>query len=185
MRSNYKQRELHIVDQIKQMVPDADEYYQNLNEDLSSQQIQNLRLFNTEIICSLNECGDYLEQSLKVTRELIFERVRQKSYPVYPSRLNCIWLCEKEELEGWWDEFSDKEGKYIVEVSATGKIFKADGAFITHDVIRFSDFFNLANEYWQGKMHHDNDKREPETLFSGQLKVIKRYDNLLSFINRG
>jgi hypothetical protein len=147
-----------------------------LERNLSLQQLQDLKFFNLFLSDSLQQSGEYLEQSIKVVRELLFEFYRQKVCPTRPSRLHCIWLCEKDYVDNWWKEFEDCEDKYILEVNATGELFQADGGYVTYNVTQFSDFVALATKYWGGKPFEDPKKRQTELLFIGELEIVNRLE---------
>ncbi len=139
---------------------------------------ESVKSFNSQLLDLLDITKKELEQSLKMTRELIFENVRKTQFSNLPSRQRCIWLTNKKDLEKWWSEFEPNRSKKIYLVKANGKIFYADGSLIKLSVSRFSDFETLANIYWNGAKNPNEEYLQTEILFEGELEILEEYQNL-------
>jgi hypothetical protein len=76
---------------------------------------------------------------LKWIQEEVFENVRLTQYSDLPSQKNCLWVCEKQQLENWWKIFCSKDSRFkiydrkILELNLEGKFHKADGLLIDSD----------------------------------------------------
>lgn len=133
--------------------------------------------FNSHILCLLKQTFHSLAQSRGMLREIIFEDYRLKHFSDLPSRQRCFWLSDKEDIERWWTEFNDNDKKTIFKVNATGKLFRADGSLIQMDIFNFTDFYGLAENYWQQQFHDHNDKIQKEVIFEGELKILSEYSH--------
>lgn len=131
--------------------------------------------FNSHILGLLKQTFHSLAQSRGMLREIIFEDYRLKHFSDLPSRQRCFWLSDKEDLEKWWTEFNDNDNKIIFKVNVTGKLFRTDGSLIQIDISKFTEFFDLAKEYWYLQFNHQNDKIQKEVIFEGKLKILSEY----------
>lgn len=116
---------------------------------------------------------DAFKESRAFIRESIFENVRQLMFPELPSRLRCVWLCEEKELELWRTKFPGKQLE-IFEVEANGKIHFADAGWLFSDTISNSQNREFAIKYWNGEKALENEFKEKEILFEGEIKIIRR-----------
>jgi len=115
-------------------------------------------------------------QYLKWIREEIFENSRLNINPNLPSRKRCLWLCDKNGLENWWNTFTSSKNKKIIEVELdnSGKFHIADAEFLNLDTYSISEFKDASEKYWKGEM---NSKLDIEILYEGKFKVINEYKN--------
>lgn len=118
----------------------------------------------------LKEVGGYL-------KEIIFEEVRKDKFPCLPSRYNCIWLCEEEKVDYWYIALRD-QNSLIYKVKATGKSHIADEKWLINDIVPGNRIREYANSYWTGEL---SKKPELEILFSGNVEIVRRYNNLNEF----
>ena len=115
-----------------------------------------------------------LKQNLKWIQEEVFENIRKSEYPDLPTRKSCIWVCDREHLEKWWNLFCSKDNRFvkhkrkILELKLEGKIHKADGRLIDSDSYKIEDFEERARKYWEGNFHSED---EFEILFLGKAIV--------------
>jgi len=173
------QEDYHLIDYLHKIIPLARTFTIGIDpHTLNLDQRYELLSLANHLTDLLSKNIEHFEQSLKMVRELIFETIRKERFPSYPSRLNCLWLCEKSDLNTWWNEFIDKKEKLIFKVSAKGKILQADGSLINHNFIRFSDFKQTAFQYWNGDENTLPEKRLPEILFEGELEILCKFQNL-------
>ena len=112
-------------------------------------------------------------------RELALEEIRRQRYSDLPSRRHSIWLCDKEGLEFWEKQISNR-GKYDVnlyKVLVSGNLFKTSEYFIPND---YSDYYtNLmeAETYWNPKFENEEQEKRAEYLFQGKLKILEKINN--------
>lgn len=177
-RHSYQSEQLHLLDYSYKIINEARKFEKEAEmHEITEENILNINSCNSVLLNTLDNCNHHLEQSLKLSRELIFENIRIRDFKTHPSRLHCFWLCDKTDLSIWWEEFEDKSDKTIIKVKATGNVFKADGSFIHLDTMKFSDYDNIATDYWSGKSNSDPTKSKFETLFEGQIKIMAQYSN--------
>lgn len=117
-----------------------------------------------------------LFQYLKWIREELFEKVRIKTNPNLPSRKHCIWISNKGNLEKWWNIFKNKSGKRILEIRLkNNNIFIADGTLIKTETYGLSDYENIAERYWLGKIESDD---ELEISYEGEFEILNEYNDI-------
>jgi hypothetical protein len=139
--------------------------------------------YGSHLLDMLDTTFDALLTSRKIARELIYERVRQYVDSNLPSRLKCVWLTSLENLNTWYLDFKETSANcQIFKVSATGKIFNADGSYIKLDIFKISDFEQMAEKYWRGEKSKSSQYLD-EILFEGSLKIIDKYSNPLELRN--
>lgn len=100
--------------------------------------------------------------------ELIFEDVRKTSYSSLPSRFNCIWLCDEDQINYWLSVFN--QPCIVFKVSVTGEAHIADGSLLLADFLKVSTITELAHRYWGGEIILSKSK---EILFVGDLKILE------------
>lgn len=110
----------------------------------------------------------------KLFVELVFEKVRQDFFEIYPSRFSCTFLTEK--LDDWIDflhcvkEISNKESYtlYSLHVEETSK-FIGDAAIVAKASNKsLEEMEECAKAYWS----NSGEIEQNEILFQGKLKVI-------------
>jgi hypothetical protein len=168
----------NLIEYLNSNIEKIDIFNNSIDEqELKIENLLNIQYFNSHVISFLKQTFHALAQSRKMLRELIFEDYRKNHFPELPSRQKCFWLTDKKHLEKWWAEFNDNENKTIYKVSVTGNLFYADGSFIQMDILKFTDFENLANQYWSGQLNSNLSLTQKEILFEGQLKILSKHDN--------
>lgn len=104
-------------------------------------------------------------------REMIFEKVRLKSFPNLPSRLDSIYMCLNET-----DSISyAKQLNYIVYevefMESHGNILKADMSWIDYSLRKsYEELEDIAYKYFSGQ---STDRPFWEFLFDGEV-IAKR-----------
>lgn len=120
---------------------------------------------------------DVIKEMSLFLRETIWEEVRMDRFPDLPSRKHCVWLCEKHSVSYWYGIFNNS--KKILQVSATGKIHKADQRLLAHSILPGKELRTRAIKYWEGA---DGEKpEEEEILFEGTLEVVREFEDLDEF----
>lgn len=109
-------------------------------------------------------------------RELALEEVRKEKYPMYPSRLSCLYVSETLEEAERWGEFFARLGRptyHIVKLAINGRCFVGDAAKCFRGQPDQMDNLRLAERYWQN--HSDNSDEPPikEMLVDGQITVLE------------
>ena len=111
-----------------------------------------------------------VNNSAKVLRELALEEIRLKYCPNNPSRLRCLYVCEKESEADEWAEVlkrNNKQAKQILTLELTGTIFKGDGLSLLTVNKSYSEHLKTAKEYW-----NNSTGKTSEILFMGTAKVV-------------
>ena len=106
--------------------------------------------------------------------EITFEYIRLKEFSSdnLPSRFDCIYLFNDENIGDWGDVSVGNGVIYRMESVNTNKMFVADAKWKelgTHKSL--SERIDYARKYWNGE-HTDNSKME--VLFCGELKIIDK-----------
>ncbi len=119
----------------------------------------------------LKYLSDALYESGMLIRELIFEEVRKQDYNNSPSRRNCIWLTEEENIEFWLKWIKQDGFDYkIYEFECEGNFHKGNQDFLDSEIVGYNEYYNNAVKYWSGES--TNIKRNNEIIFNGEIKVI-------------
>jgi hypothetical protein len=102
-----------------------------------------------------------------LSRELIMEEIRAKSFPDAPSRHTCIYAGETMAEAQQWNGKLGGAGT-ICELTCTGTIHRADSCLLLSDSEPLSVTRDRANQYWSGEA---SPAPLMETLFIGDAKV--------------
>ncbi len=111
-----------------------------------------------------------VNHSAFVLRELALEEIRLKYCPDLPSRLRCLYVCEKESDAINWSEVlkrNGKQAKQILTLELTGTIFKGDGSMMYRVNKPYIEHLKTAKEYWSNSTN-----KQDEILFMGTAKVV-------------
>ena len=111
-----------------------------------------------------------VNHSAKVLRELALEEIRINYCPNNPSRLRCLYVCEKESEAIEWAEVlkrNNKQAKQILTLELNGTIFKGDGLSLLTVNKSYNEHLKTAKEYWS-----NSTGKTSEILFMGTAKVI-------------
>lgn len=112
-----------------------------------------------------------LVNNLNITKELIYENIRLRIYPSYPSRLTSIFLCPSfHEIE----KYQKTTGK-ITEVIHKVKVLEPDKNKIITDWNKFNLLPNdsleiaeqRAKDYWSGE-----NVMNPEILIESAIEIM-------------
>lgn len=111
-----------------------------------------------------------VNDSAMITRELMFEEVRNEINNELPSRLKCLYVCKTEdEIKSWLEIFkrTNKKDYQILKIKLTGKIFEGDASYVLRQNISLNKKREQAKLYWSGNKK-DNIS---EYLFEGIVVV--------------
>lgn len=108
----------------------------------------------------------------KKWKESGFETVRQESFPNYPTRFKCLFLCLETSINYWKTFLNRGIGVQIFEIELiNGKLVFVDEAI--YNIERFSDAHikEDACSYWTGEEFVENPIYTG--LFEGEFKLKK------------
>lgn len=137
--------------------------------ELKHNDLQNY--FHYDPLQTLDIMQQTLNEYMKFTREVIFEKVRLESHPEKPSRNSCVWLIEPNNsaINYWW-YILHKEGQKIFEVEVTGNIHIADQQYLDLSADPLDELIKRANKYWSSEKL--DKPTYNECIFNGRLKVL-------------
>lgn len=114
--------------------------------------------------------------TLVALRELALEEVRQKMYPMYPSRMSCLYVSKTfEEAESWGKYFAEigRPTYSIVKLEINGNCFVGDAAKCFDATTDKEENLRLAELYWGNSPHKSNEQTIEEMLVDGTITVIE------------
>lgn len=118
-----------------------------------------------------------LEHHTRVAlRELALEEVRKRSYPEYPSRLNCLYVSDCiEDAEKWAELFIDwgRPTYSIVKLRVRGNCFTGDANNCFYGDVKEAKNLLLAERYWKNLPNLQGKLPIKETLVDGHIEVIQ------------
>jgi hypothetical protein len=103
--------------------------------------------------------------------EIIFEQVRNEIFSNCPSRFNCMWLCEENDIPHWKSQFESESSVYKVRV--TGKLHIADSSVLPGDTLSHDEIRKIAYDYWNGIIKRDSSR---EMLFYGKVEIVEKIE---------
>lgn len=110
-------------------------------------------------------------------RELGYEICRQLYYKNEPSRLNCMFLCEKAEEAKCYLTTAKQKGNQnpprVVGLKLNGKILRTSNSFNRRDGKSINEFITQAHDYWKGVDENFADTKSVEYLFEGTAEVVE------------
>jgi len=113
-------------------------------------------------------------------RELALEKVRSEHYPLYPSRMACLYTSRTfGEAEKWADYFQ-KIGRNVfsvVKLKVFGNIFDGDACNCFDGTQNEHENIEKAHHYW--KMDVANENPVIETIVDGEIivdEIAKEFD---------
>lgn len=110
-------------------------------------------------------------------RELGYEICRQLHYKNEPSRLHCMFLCEKAEEAKCYLTTAKQKGNEtspkVVGVKLNGKLLKTSNSFNRRDGKSIDEFITQAHDYWKGVDEDFADTKSVEYLFEGTAEVVE------------
>lgn len=114
--------------------------------------------------------------TLVAFRELALEEGRQKKYPMYPSRMSCLYVSKTfEEAESWGNYFA-KIGRptySIVRLAISGNCFIGDAAKCFDGTTNKEENLRLAEWYWENRPCKSNEQSMEQMLVDGTITVIE------------
>ena len=121
--------------------------------------------------------ADSLEHHTSVAlRELALEEVRQQKYPMYPSRMSCLYVSETLEEAEKWGEFFARIGRptyHIVLLDIKGRCFTGDATKCFRGQTNKQENLRLAEQYWENCPTKSGGRPVKEILVDGQITVLE------------
>ena len=109
-------------------------------------------------------------------RELALEDVRREKYPMYPSRMSCLYVSKTlKEAENWGEYFAGlgRPTYSIVKLSIEGNCFSGDAAKCFDGVTDRAENLRMAEAYWKNEPNESGDPPIDEMLVDGLITVVE------------
>ena len=109
-------------------------------------------------------------------RELALEKVRQREYSQYPSRMSCLYVSKTlEEAKSWGKYFAGigRPTYSIVKLEIEGRCFVGDAAKCFDGQTDERENERLAKLYWENKPNPPGEPSIDEMLVDGKLTVVE------------
>lgn len=109
-------------------------------------------------------------------RELALEKIRQRKYPQYPSRMACLYVSESVEEAENWGKFFAKIGRptyRIMKLDIKGSCFVGDATKCFKGQLEKEENLRLAEIYWKSTVDTDNQQTICEMLVDGHITVVE------------
>lgn len=122
-------------------------------------------------------CLDFYDVAIK---ELALEEVRKELFPIFPSRLHCMYLSISKDivLQNMKSMINSNEKKrtffQAIAVKLNGNIFKTGKINILREGQSYNYYKNKAKDYWSQTDVKDDEIKE--ILFEGTAEVIEIFD---------
>ena len=125
----------------------------------------------------LDYAGNYLEHHTTVAlRELALEEVRKEKYPMYPSRLSCLYISKTlSEAENWFAYFTElgRPTYQIVKLRVNGNVFAGDANKCFAGCPDKQINLRLAERYWKNETEPEQQPPVIEILVDGDIEVVE------------
>ncbi|MBR6790782.1 MAG: DUF2441 domain-containing protein [Oscillospiraceae bacterium] len=129
-----------------------------------------------EIYARPEQAGELEHHTAVALRELALEEVRRKKYPMYPSRMSCLYVSETlEEAEKWAEFFVrwERPVYHIVKLDARGGIFRGEATKCFRGTPDRAENLRLAERYWENDPADIDGKPVREILVDGEIEVLE------------
>lgn len=120
----------------------------------------------------LSTAATVLNQQALLLRELVFEQVRQASYPARPSRLRCVWLIpHDEQILAHWCATAPAGQFRAYEVEAEGTFHIGASKHLKPACLGAAKLRDNARRFWSEPV---NERLEPsEVLCVGEIRITR------------
>ena len=130
--------------------------------------------FQGSVPWALAMAKDALTEYLNWIRETVFEEIRKEHFPHLPLRQRCLWLVPHDSKAArYWFQRLEQKGR-LLEVRATGKLFRANEAYLRAATTKLNAVRGDAFRYWAGGSGID--EHADELLFEGFVDVEREVD---------
>lgn len=110
-------------------------------------------------------------------RELALEKIRKEKFPMYPSRMACLYVSlNVEDAIKWADLFKNyynREVYSVVKLIVSGNIFTGYADNCWQKDLPKSEHLIRAEKYWRNDEPIQGDKTTCETIVSGKIQVVE------------
>jgi len=109
-------------------------------------------------------------------RELALEEVRKEKYPMYPSRMSCLYVSETLKEAKRWGEFFARIGRptyHIVKLKIEGNCFVGDANKCFEGCPDKEENIRLADIYWKNEPDGADQAPVREILVDGVITVME------------
>lgn len=109
-------------------------------------------------------------------RELALEEVRKEKYPMYPSRMGCLYVSKTlAEAEKWFDYFTElaRPTYQIVKLKVNGNVFAGDANKCFAGCPDKQTNLRLAERYWENRPEPGQETPVIEILVDGDIEVVE------------
>lgn len=109
-------------------------------------------------------------------RELAMEEIRKQLYPMYPSRMSCLYVSQTLEEAERWADFFVRIGRptyHIVKLEADGNCFIGDATKCFRGTPDKQQNLRLAKLYWANKPNPNGEPPIQEILVDGSITVME------------
>jgi hypothetical protein len=105
-------------------------------------------------------------------REVVFENLRLREYPVLPSRTTCLWVSKSlEDARYWFNRIPFEGDKKILEIEVhNGSAHEAWEGHLTNFPENIIETQERARKYWSGRRANDG---RSEVLVAGDIKIMR------------
>ncbi len=111
-----------------------------------------------------------LDHQAELLRELVFEQVRQESFPEKPSRLRCMWLIpHDQELLARWCASINSESYRVFEVEAEGRVHVGANKYLRVQCLSGNVLRENARRFWSPLA---NGGDQVEILCEGEIRIV-------------
>lgn len=109
-------------------------------------------------------------------RELALEEVRKEKYPMYPSRMSCLYVSKTlAEAENWFAYFSElgRPTYQIVKLKVNGNVFAGNANKCFAGCPDKHTNLQLAKRYWENQPEPGQEPPVIEILVDGDIEVVE------------
>lgn len=131
--------------------------------------INNSRVFEYERLLKFS--SNCISEYQILLREIAYENIRMAHFEKLPSRLNCIWLCRKNQIDVWKRLINNQNVKIFKINTRNNKVFKTSNKLICLPCDSFQEINNKALQYWS--YSNDKDNEDDEYLYVGDIEILE------------
>jgi len=114
-----------------------------------------------------------MSHTSRATREVVTEMIRLESFPMLPSRFECLYGVENLDDLIVWKELFESYNRVILQIvklETTGPIFKGNASLLPNlEDSSFLEKIDQAKEYWSSP----TDSLLSEVLIGGEITVTE------------
>lgn len=108
-----------------------------------------------------------------IKNEVNLESVRQEYYRRLPSRLHCLYACDKDAIDYWINMLGCIEYN-VYKIYVDGIIFKSNEDYIPFSAEDANEAYSMSFKYWNPDLSIVP-KQNCEYLINGAVKLIRKF----------